>query len=135
LTDYWLALSSDGVTWNETRVAGPFNYATASFVGGLFLGDYMSLVTRGDQFIPFFGITSGGTVNRSDIAIAFVAPPASTLARADASARDDPMIYRAESKSAMPLAPALASKLDATVREAMQRRVPGWRSPAKPTSR
>ena len=50
LTDYWLATSSDGVTWSERRVAGPFDYATAPLVGGrYFLGDYMGMTSAGDR--------------------------------------------------------------------------------------
>ena len=42
-TDYWLAQSTDGVTWRESRVAGPFDLSIAPFANGLFIGDYMSM--------------------------------------------------------------------------------------------
>ena len=43
-TDYWLAQSTDGITWRESRVAGPFDYGIAPNANGLFIGDYMGLI-------------------------------------------------------------------------------------------
>lgn len=134
-TDYWLAQSNDGVTWRESRVAGPFDLAAAPFSRGLFIGDYMSLVARGGEFIPFFGIANGGsTTNRSDIAIGFLTSPGSAVgdALAKRSADDESTSYRAASMDAMPRSAALAAKLDAAIRDAMQRRVPGWHAPSQP---
>ncbi|MEO6171516.1 MAG: sialidase family protein, partial [Arenimonas sp.] len=45
LGDYWLAISSDGVSWKESRVTNTFDYTTAPFAGGYFVGDYQSLVS------------------------------------------------------------------------------------------
>ena len=50
LADYWLVQSADGVTWTETHVAGPIDYATAPDARGLFLGDYMGLTSIGTTF-------------------------------------------------------------------------------------
>ena len=138
MTDYWLAQSIDGVTWRESRVAGPFDLSVAPFSRGLFIGDYMSLGVRGDAFVPFFGITNDGTTaNRSNIAIGFMTSPGVALqtgaAKREASAEDDPMMYRAEAMGAMPRTVQFAAKSDTAIREAMQRRVPGWRSPSETT--
>ncbi|HVF64737.1 MAG TPA: sialidase family protein [Casimicrobiaceae bacterium] len=124
-TDYWLAQSSDGVTWRESRVAGPFDLSIAAFARGLFIGDYMSLVTRGSEFIPFFGVTNNGNVaNRSDIAIAFMTSPGFAVGASS---------YRTEAVKSMVAGDTVATKIDKAIRDAMQRRVPGWQSPARVT--
>ena len=85
-TDYWLARSVDGVSWTETRVAGPFDLATAPQAGdAYFLGDYMGLVSSGTTFLPFYTRTTGTLDNRTDVFIARI--PAGTAALA--SAPDD----------------------------------------------
>jgi len=81
LTDYWLARSVDGVSWTETRVAGPFDLATAPQAGGTyFLGDYMGLGSSGTTFLPFYTRTTGTLDNRTDVFIARI--PAGTAALA-----------------------------------------------------
>lgn len=72
LTDYWLATSSDGIHWSESRVSEPFDLSTAPFAGGYFLGDYQGLVSSSNIFIPFFVKTNSGNFgNRTDV---FAAP-------------------------------------------------------------
>jgi len=78
LTDFWLASSTDGLTWTETRVADPFDISIAPNANGYFLGDYTGLVSAGTTFIAFFGKTNPGTGasnNRTDIFVARIAPP------------------------------------------------------------
>ncbi|MDQ3024981.1 MAG: glycoside hydrolase [Pseudomonadota bacterium] len=85
LTDYWLARSVDGVSWTETRVAGPFDLATAPQAGGAyFLGDYMGLGSSGTTFLAFYARTTGTLDNRTDVFIARI--PAGTAALAAAPA-------------------------------------------------
>ena len=68
LIDYWLARSTDGVTWSETRVADSFNINTAPIAeGGYFLGDYMGLVSSGTAFLAFYTRTTGSLTNRTDV--------------------------------------------------------------------
>ena len=68
LVDYWLARSSDGVTWSETRVSPAFDIATAPVVdGAFFLGDYMGLASAGDAFLAFYARTTGNALNRTDV--------------------------------------------------------------------
>jgi len=67
LTDYWLVQTTDGVTWRESRIAATFDYATAPNARGLFLGDYMGLVSSGTTFIPVYATTTGDLMNRTDV--------------------------------------------------------------------
>lgn len=72
LTDYWLATSSDGINWSESRITETFDYTTAPFAGGYFIGDYQTLVSSNNIFIPFFVKTNSGDFsNRTDV---FAAP-------------------------------------------------------------
>lgn len=72
LTDYWLAVSNDGINWSESRITETFDYTTAPFAGGYFIGDYQSLVSSNNIFIPFFVKTNSGDFsNRTDV---FAAP-------------------------------------------------------------
>jgi hypothetical protein len=75
---YWLARSADGVTWSETRLAGPFDLAGAPNAGGLFLGDYMGLAGSGTAFQSLFVRTTGNPANRTDVF--FVRSPAAVAA-------------------------------------------------------
>jgi hypothetical protein len=66
--EVWLAVSDDaGVTWRETRVAGPFDLALAPSARGYFVGDYHGLVASGTRLLPFFAITTGVAANRTDV--------------------------------------------------------------------
>lgn len=69
LTTYFLARSRDGGrTWDETRVAGPFDMLTAPFARGFFVGDYEALGTTGESLLPFFvQANSGNLQNRTDV--------------------------------------------------------------------
>lgn len=67
LTDYWLAQSSDGATWREAQIAPTFDYMTAPNANGLFLGDYMGLVSRAGAFVPVYATTTGDLTNRTDV--------------------------------------------------------------------
>jgi hypothetical protein len=59
-TDFWFLHSHDGgATWNEARVtSASFDTKVAPFAGGLFLGDYMGLATRGSGFMAAFTQTA-----------------------------------------------------------------------------
>lgn len=128
-TDYWLARSGDGgVTWTETRVASPFDLTTAPNAGGLFLGDYQALKSRGNVFVPFFVKTNSGNLNnRTDV---FAAPAVSVTA-AMAPAGPSAEASRAEvAERAVPSTFAVSDALRQRVSEQlvrnMQSRVPGW---------
>jgi hypothetical protein len=67
-TDTWLAVSRNGLTWREKRVAPAFDMFRAPVAGGLFVGDYQGLVSVGKTFVPFFVKTTepSGSRNRTD---------------------------------------------------------------------
>lgn len=67
LVDYWLATSTDGTTWTEELVSGPFDINIAPDALGLFVGDYQGLVTDGTTFVPFFGQTTATLADRTNI--------------------------------------------------------------------
>lgn len=110
-TDFWLATSSDGVTWSERRLAGPFDFARAPLVGGrYFLGDYMGMTHVGDSFVVAFGRANADASDRSDIVTSLARPyppaPVVTL-----TTESDPGG-----------SPAARAKIDAAVRNAVQAR-------------
>lgn len=85
LTDYWLATSSDGITWSERRIAGPFDYAKAPLVGDrYFLGDYTGMTSAGTSFVTVFGRANDDASNRSDILTSLARPSAETQAAVQA---------------------------------------------------
>nr|MBA3777016.1 exo-alpha-sialidase [Betaproteobacteria bacterium] len=129
LTDYWLTQSTDGVTWRESRVAGPFNYAIAPIARGLFLGDYMGLTSIGTTFVPFYTTTNDSNfVNRTDVFATLATSPGSAatakIAEADQDASTSPM--RAEAARPLPPTPELQKRLHDAVVRTLERRVPGW---------
>ncbi len=74
-TILWLARSTDGTSWHESAVAGPFDLLTAPRAEGIFIGDYQGLSSLGSVSEPFFVQTNNGNVNnRTDV---FSAPAVS----------------------------------------------------------
>lgn len=67
LTNAWLLSSHDGVNWQESRVWGPFDLTPAPNARGLFLGDYMGLVSRGTQWLSLLALSQQDLNNRTDI--------------------------------------------------------------------
>jgi len=51
--DGGLTQSTDGVHWQESRIAPPFDLELAPDSSGLFLGDYEALISTGGAFVPF----------------------------------------------------------------------------------
>ncbi|HVE50009.1 MAG TPA: sialidase family protein [Casimicrobiaceae bacterium] len=123
-TDYWLAQSTDGITWRERRVAAPFDLSIAANANGLFIGDYMSLRTRGSEFVALFGVTNNGnTSNRSDIAIAFIEAPAAAVAKRLDDRDVDPTMYRVQEAPQLVIEGEIAMRHDAAIRAALERRL------------
>jgi hypothetical protein len=85
LADYWLVTSSDGMTFRETHLSGPFDLYRAPNAEGLFLGDYEGLASSAGDFLPLYVQTDAGTQVRSDTFIAFPPPSASGEAMTHAS--------------------------------------------------
>ena len=124
-TDYWIARSTDGVTWRESQVAGPFDLSTAPLSGGLFLGDYQALISMGDVFVPFYATTNDDAdlVNRTDV-FASLVTSAGTMSAQALRAPESSML----APTAVPLSttPELARRLTGAIAHTMLRRVPGW---------
>jgi hypothetical protein len=78
-TDCWMVTSSDAVNFTETHLSGPFDLNLAPDSGGLFLGDYQSLASDANDFLPFYVQTNADMGISSDAFISF--PPASAVAR------------------------------------------------------
>jgi len=126
-TDYWITRSSDGITWRESRVAGPFDLAIAPSSGGLFLGDYQGLVAIGGLFVPFYAATNtGDLVNRTDVFASLVSS-AGAAAAAEQMSHASPM--RAPTAGPLPTTPELARRLSGSIARTMLWRVPGWTPP------
>ena len=67
-TDLWLAVSRDGASWRETRLAGNFDILDAPNAGGLFVGDYQGLTGSGSTFVALYARTNTGDMeNRTDV--------------------------------------------------------------------
>ncbi len=119
-TDSWLARSSDGIAWRESRIGEPFDFATAPMAGGLFVGDYQGLASVGSTFLPFFVKTVGDANNRTDV---FVAPLA---AIAIDKLHERVTDVRARTGAPLVMTPALERRISDHVVRVMEARVPGW---------
>jgi len=81
--DCWMVTSSDGgATFTEQHLSGSFNLDNAPDSGGLFLGDYQSLLSTGSggNFLPFYAqpqLASGVATNTF---ISFPPAPAAAAA-------------------------------------------------------
>jgi len=124
-TDYWLARSTDGgATWQESRVAGPFDLAIAPFAGGLFLGDYQSLVAIGGAFVPFYvAVNSGDLGNRTDVFASLVTSAGAAAGATVAELLDGDAPMPASAAEPLPMTPELRLKLHESARQVMERRL------------
>jgi len=87
-TSYFLARSTTGVDWSETRLCEPFDIAVAPNARGYFLGDYQGLKSIDTSFLAFFARTTGDLSNRTDIcALRVSGTTISSLAEAAPSAQ------------------------------------------------
>jgi hypothetical protein len=114
LADYWLVTSSDGSTFKEAHLSGPFNLELAPDASGegLFLGDYQSLRSNGAQLLPIYAQTPDSASNAPASSNIFLAaPPAADLANA-AVART----FRAAPARPQTLGAAARARMAASVR-------------------
>jgi hypothetical protein len=116
---YWLARSTDGSTWTETRLAGPFDLALAPNAGGLFLGDYMGLAGSGSAFLALFARTTGDLANRTEIAFVRASAPAAALDKATGAW---PERWVAQEAAAFEVDAAWAWRVDAAIGRALEAR-------------
>jgi hypothetical protein len=121
LTDCWLVTSSDGVTFRESHLSGPFDLDLAPNSQGLFLGDYESLASTASGFLPFYVQTDAAAQVRSDAFIAF--PPATAAAQALAGATFQAL----EAPAGMSPSPAARQRVIERIRltRAQRRHQPG----------
>jgi hypothetical protein len=119
-TDYWIALSTDALSFRESHLSGPFDLNTAPEAGGLFLGDYQGLTSDGNDFLPFFVQTNTtGTSNRTDVFIGF----ARMLAASQAASPTEGV---AEIATPMRMTPEWRQRLQQGVTQRLEQRMPGW---------
>jgi len=117
--DYWQTVSTDGATWHETRVSGPFDLDLAPDAEGLFLGDYQGLGDAGTDTLPFFVQTLTGATGPTDV---FALPPPSATPLALALSRG----YRARGPATARPSARFRSRVAAALRRLVLRhRVPG----------
>jgi hypothetical protein len=124
LTDYWLTTSTDGVNWNESHVAGPFDFATAPFALGLFLGDYQALTSIENTFVPFYVTTNANSpTNLTDVFATLLTT--SIPVPVTETAKAGPPSRRALAAPALAMTPELQQILSDAARRTLQRRFPG----------
>jgi len=80
LADAWMVTSSDGATFAETHLSGPFDMDLAPNSGGLFVGDYEAL-SSATGLLPLYVETDANAI-RSDAFMAFPSVTASAHAAA-----------------------------------------------------
>jgi hypothetical protein len=85
LADAWLVSSSDGTTFKESHLSGPFDMNLAPDADGLFLGDYEALSSASGP-LPLYVQTDAGAAIRSDVFLAFAPITAAAQAELSASA-------------------------------------------------
>jgi hypothetical protein len=126
-TDYWLVTSLDGMTWNESHGAGPFDFRIAPFAEGLFLGDYQALVSSGSTFLPFYARTNAtGGNNATDI---FSALRTVSVIIPRAAKDAAPLAMHAKAAAPLTMTPALEQILTDSARVTLKRRFAGRASP------
>ena len=127
LVDVWLTTSTDGVTWSERHLAGPFDFNRAPIAeGGLFIGDYQGLATAAGAFMAFFAQTGPDFLNRTDIYASVLRGV--TPAAVDKSRRT----YRAIESAATEVTPAWQQRLDRSARKTLLHRRIGAATGAPP---
>ena len=119
LTDYWLATSRDGVNWTDRRISAAFDLAVAPVARGLFLGDYMGLVSAGSNFYPLYVRTnSGNLANRNDVFMTPINVPTGTAAAS--------VSLRAANGVEPAVSAAFQKQVSDNIARRMEQRVPGW---------
>jgi BNR repeat-like domain len=110
----WLATSRDGTRWSDNTLWGAFDMTQAPNARGLFLGDYMGLVSVGNEFLSLLALSGTDLNNRNDVYLLRLLPSTAAAQARIASA-------------APPLGPTqVQAQHNAFVQRALERRVPDW---------
>ena len=135
LVDVWLTTSSDGVTWTERHVSGPFDLNHAPLTpGGLFVGDYQGLASANGQFVGFFAQTNADPANPTDV----VASVFRSSGEAGQALGQVKSAYRAGESKTSRMTPAWQERLQQSVRKMLRQRIvaaPGADVPGLPFMR
>ncbi len=118
LTDCWIVTSSDGVTFTETHLSGPFDLQLAAdTTEGYFLGDYQALINNIAEFQPFYAQTNQNMGISSDV---FFSSPTNAPATAPAAAHFQ---ARPASSGGTGLTPAARARMSERIRFAQAQRL------------
>ena len=112
----WLATSRDGLSWTDTVVWNPFDMAQAPNARGLFLGDYMGLVSSGNRFLPLVVLSGTDLNNRNDAYLLPVTPSTTSAAVASTVAAPVQALSEAE----------FQARRNAFTQRVMEQRLPDW---------
>jgi hypothetical protein len=121
LADVWLLTTTDGTTWRERRVAGPFDMALAPNAGGLFLGDYFAMVSEADRFLPLFVTALLTPSNRTDVFLR-------SIDDATAAGREAPSWLGRSGLGGEAAEAQFERRRQEAIVEAMEGRIPGWKA-------
>jgi hypothetical protein len=107
LADAWMVSSSDGSSFTEAHLSGPFDMDLAPDSGGLFVGDYEALSSAAGS-LPLYAQTDAGAAVRSDTFVAF--PPLAAAASAAIATPSGP--FRAgEGLAALGMPPVVRQRI------------------------
>ena len=104
-----------------------FDFITAPFAEGLFLGDYQALTSVGNTFVPFYVTTNHASPgNLADVFATLLTSSAVTPPSAQA-ARQALILHTMRAAGAPPLSmtPQLERALSDSARLTLKRRIPG----------
>ncbi|MGH8127897.1 MAG: sialidase family protein, partial [Gammaproteobacteria bacterium] len=125
-TDLWQVISTDGTTWHERHVSGPFDLAIAPDAEGLFLGDYQGLAAAGNDALPFFVQTVDSATGPTDVFA--LPPPMSTSLLLAVSAG-----YQAKPAQLFIHTPAFHTRVEQNLQQLLHREGRLTRPPQRPT--
>jgi hypothetical protein len=111
---YWMARSSDGRVWTETKVAGPFNLSGAPNAGGTFVGDYVGIVAAGSSALSLLALSGDDVNNRTDIFFSVA-----TLVRASSDGTGRVAGYSAISAPKSPVSPEFAARVSDLIAQSL----------------
>jgi len=119
----WLATSRDGSAWADTVVWGRFDMAQAPNARGLFLGDYMGLVSDGNRFLPLVVLSGTDLDNRNDAYLLPVIPGAGAASLAASSQAQAPAM-RAVNEAEVEA--TFQARRQAFTQRVLEQRLPDW---------